>query len=203
MRKVYQKNDNKKNIESRYLIENDFICLVLAEKRQESNYGKLGMELTLKTGIEYIKENFEELYKKDVSNIKREIVLEIKRKLRLASNRKECRVDELGANLSMIGIKGKRYIYFILGDGIIYEYKEKKYEFFLNQDREKVFVTDYDSYKKAKVKKGVVVDQREIYILQNKYGKYKKINMVNNTMDKICKNLKENDEFSYIMIKIK
>lgn len=198
MSRIYKIN-NKENIKIKYLEEKEFIGIALTKANNEDKYGKLGMKITLEIGLNYIKENFEELYMKDITLVRREIVLEIKRRLRSISNRKKCNIDELRTTLSMIGVKEKKYIYFILGKGVIYECKKGRNDIFLNGDKEKNFITDCDSYKRAKVKKGKFINTDSVYIVEDKLiENKKKIKLGMN-----CKNLKVNDEFSYIMTKIK
>lgn len=139
----FKRRINDKCQDKIYSIENEeSVCIALADGASCALYGDLGAEISVKTSCEYMKRNFDKLFKFSEEKIKYELLCAVVMALRKASIIGNYYLKDLVSTLSILAIKDKRYISIFLGDGIIGKIENEKLD----------SISYFDSTKNSKYK---------------------------------------------------
>lgn len=180
-----------------YINNEEIICAALADGAGCANFGDLGADIAVKTACEYIKKNFDYLFKLEEEKVKYKIFSCIIREFRKLIIERNVILRDLASTLLVMAVKGDKYIMISLGDGYIGYVKNKKlktmFYFDSNITNKKKFLTSSPMcYEYAELKRGNINDLNTFFICSD--GFIDCFHNYNNLLDKNLYNVVKSDK---------
>lgn len=142
------------------------ICLSSGDRAIETSV--IASDLVVKTASEYVASNFDELYSMDPQDLKLKIFTHLHNELTESANKNKINLSDLAAGLSLVAVKGVKYISCFIGDGIIANYKNRKITIInFGVQNGPIFLTDDNAESAFKAETGLLKGVRGFILMSS------------------------------------